>query len=93
MRSTGKETRMTEDQIIALHSETSSNTIRALCALALEALELRAENERLRGALEEIAKQKIHKEITISDPDEIDWLVGYEGCVNCARRALERKPE
>jgi cell division protein FtsB len=50
---------MTEDQIIALHSETSSNTIRALCALALEALELRAENERLKENLMD-AQGEIH---------------------------------
>jgi hypothetical protein len=42
----------------------------------------------LEEALREIAAQKIHKEITNTAPDEIDWLGGYEGCVERARKAL-----
>ncbi|MFN9976297.1 MAG: hypothetical protein ACK58T_41000, partial [Phycisphaerae bacterium] len=37
---------------------------------------------RLREYLKEIARQRLHAEITDSDPDEIDWLGGYEACVH-----------
>lgn len=52
----------------------------------LEAAERR--EAALREALQDIAKQKLHAEITDSDPDELDWLGGYEGCVKRARKAL-----
>lgn len=52
-------------------------------------LEAAEERERgLRKALEEIARQKLHAEITDRDPDELDWLGGYEGCVKRARSAI-----
>ena len=44
--------------------------------------------ERLLAAVKNIAKQRLHAEITDCDPDEIDWLSGYEGCVKEARAAL-----
>jgi hypothetical protein len=52
---------------------------------------LQARVKVLEEALREIAAQKIHKEITATDPDEIDWLGGYEGCVNRARTALQEQ--
>ena len=52
-------------------------------------LEAAEERERgLRKALEEIARQKLHAEITDCDPDELDWLGGYEGSVKRARSAI-----
>jgi len=63
--STGKETRMTREQVESIkvewtrHKTYPANTIRALCALALEALELRAENERLKENLMD-AQGEIH---------------------------------
>ena len=48
----------------------------------------RLTDEFLRKALEEIARQKLHAEITDRDPDELDWLGGYEGCVKRARSAI-----
>lgn len=44
--------------------------------------------KRQRDALRDIAKQRLHSEIADCDPDEIDWLSGYEGCVKRAREAL-----
>jgi ClpP class serine protease len=40
------------------------------------------------AALREIARQRVHAEITDTDPDELDWLGGYEACVRSARAAL-----
>ncbi len=52
-------------------------------------LEAAEERERgLRKALKEIARQKLHAEITDCDPDELDWLGGYEGSVKRARSAI-----
>jgi vancomycin resistance protein YoaR len=43
------------------------------------------------GSLEEIGRQKLHAEITDTDPDELDWLGGYELCVLRARVALNQE--
>lgn len=52
----------------------------------LEAAEAREKN--LLAAVKNIAKQRLHAEIADCDPDELDWLSGYEGCVKEARAAL-----
>lgn len=52
----------------------------------LEAAEAR--EQKLLAAVKNIAKQMLHSEITDCDPDEIDWLSGYEGCVKEARSTL-----
>ena len=53
-----------------------------------EAARLAVENERLRAALENIAKQKLAAEMDENVMD-VDWFAGYEGCVNEARAALK----
>jgi hypothetical protein len=53
---------------------------------------LKAENERLLLALEEIAKQKIEKEMSIEEHEDADYLGAYESIVMLARKALEVKP-
>lgn len=52
----------------------------------LEAAEAREKN--LLAAVKNIAKQRLHAEIADCDPDELDWLSGYEGCVKEARAAI-----
>lgn len=59
---------------------------RAEAAEAREA-DLRAKLVAAREALAEIAKQRLHAEITDSDPDDLDWLGGFEECVRRARTA------
>jgi hypothetical protein len=54
---------------------------------------LRAENERLREALEKIGQKNTYSEMDGADPMLADWTVGYDECVATARAALERKPE
>lgn len=61
----------------------------ALRAAEAREADLRAKLKTAREALGDIAKQKLHAEVTDSDPDELDWLGGFEECVHRARTAHE----
>lgn len=42
-------------------------------------------------ALTSIALQNLPNEVTDHDPDDLDWVGGYEGCVKAARAALKAR--
>jgi septal ring factor EnvC (AmiA/AmiB activator) len=50
---------------------------------------LTAENEKYREALEDIAKQRIKKELTPAERDNADYEYGFEYTVENARKTLE----
>lgn len=85
---------MTREQIEAIpalwtkYTTYPASTIRALCELALEGLELRAENERLRFALQDIAA---HEVSTPNSGNHNDLIA--QASISRARAALKRKPE
>ena len=63
---------------------------KAMKAACEEIERLRAENAKLREVLTSIALQNLYAEVVDHDPDDLDWLGGYEGCVKEARAALAK---
>lgn len=81
---------LTREYIEAILSDPPSDTIRAMCELAIEGLELRAENERLLAAM---VKARDGLQWSQTHMQEADMRsVSVEVGLEAAEAALERKP-
>jgi hypothetical protein len=58
-----------------------------------EVEKLRADAERLRGVLGEIARQKKSDEVSNYDKSDLDFEAGFDGCIDAARAALAASGE